>query len=181
MDIMVLTELANETGTNGLKSIGLPHKKDYVKLGAIIYTKNPERYNLLGIGTCLGIFFYDLKAKNFALAHTLLPKYSEGKTKMNPKMPAKYTDIGIHKMIDLLLENGSKKSDIKCKIVGGGKIFQDHFTIGKNNTESARTLLRDEHIPIVAEDVGGVNSRSILSYSKNGEIEVRKKGIIFKI
>ena len=34
--------------------------QDYVKMGEIVVTKTPERYNLLGLGTCLGVFMYDL-------------------------------------------------------------------------------------------------------------------------
>ena len=46
-----------------------------VKLGQIIFTNDPERYNLLGIGTCLGIYMYNLGKSQYMMAHTVLPEY----------------------------------------------------------------------------------------------------------
>jgi chemotaxis protein CheD len=159
----------------------LENFQECVNLGKLIYTTKPELYNLLGIGTCIGIFMYDLKSRNFTLAHTLLPKYEINEARLNPKMPAKYTDLAIHRMVKKMNQKGSDLKDLKCKIAGGSQIYNDNFLIGQRNIEMTKLVLKDLNIPIVAEDVGGNTSRSILSFNSNGTMHLRKKGIFFTI
>jgi chemotaxis protein CheD len=155
--------------------------KDYVKLGGIVYTTTPRKFNLLGIGTCLGIYLYDLKKYHYTMAHSILPTFNQREDRVNAKMPGKFTDIAIMKMIKFLVKKDSVKSDIKCKIVGGSQIYNDSFNVGEKNIITARKILKVENIPLVKEDTGGKLSRSILSYNVNGTMEVRKQGIIYNI
>ena len=155
--------------------------QECVNLGKLVFTTNPEHYNLLGIGTCIGIFIYDLKRGNYTLAHTLLPKYEEIDSRLNPKMPAKFTDLAIHRMVKKMEQNGSNLKSLKCKIAGGGQIYNDSLLIGQKNIEMTKLVLNEFKIPLEAEDVGGNTSRSILSFNSNGTMHLRKKGVYYTI
>lgn len=150
-----------------------------VTLGNMFFTQNPEKYNFLGIGTCIGIYMYDLKQCKYYLAHTVLPEYEKNPNRYSKKMPAKFTDLAIHLMYKKLLAENCLK--IKCKIVGGGQIYQDSFNIGERNIKSAINALKDRNIPLIAKDVGGTQSRSILAFKRDGTINIRKKGEYFSI
>jgi len=156
------------------------NNQEIIKLGEIVYTEEPEKYNLLGIGTCLAIFMFDNKNQFFAMAHTVLPGASGG-LRINERMPAKYTDLAILTMINHFTKKGFHRREILCKIVGGGQIYNDSLSIGSNNIEMAYTMLKKESISLLAEDVGGKTSRSVLSFNKDGTITIRKDGIIFAI
>ncbi len=162
-------------------------EKLQVKLGDMVFTQYPEKYQLLGIGTCLGIFMYDVRKAQYVIAHTVLPKMPQN-YELNPKyqqdlqkMPAKFTDLAIHLMLKKLLAVNCSLSDIKCKIVGGGQIFSDSFKIGKGNIESAHETLNEKSISINAEELGGITSRSILAFNKDGSMDLRKNGNYFSI
>ena len=82
----------------------------YVKLVEIVYTSNPEKYNLLGIGTCISIFIYDTKKNRYAMSHCLLPLSKEDRHRPpTPKkpMPGKYTDAAIKSMVVKFRRDGS--------------------------------------------------------------------------
>ncbi len=154
-------------------------------MGQIIITKTPERYNLLGIGTCLGVFMYDLKRGYYALSHTLLPssqhRKPSNKKDVPDKTPARFTDDGLRKMIERLVRQGSSRQDIRVKLVGGSKIFNDSFEVGRRNIESAHRTLMEEGIDLVKEEVGGNSGRSIVIFNRDGSLEIRQFGKVFKI
>jgi chemotaxis protein CheD len=156
-------------------------EKDIIKLGEVVFTKNPEKYNLLGLGTCIGVFLYDLKQETYMMAHTVLPKYSSHRTEISSDNLGRFTDLAIRLMVKKMVKEGSNKKDIRCKLVGGGRIYNDALDVGLNNIECARSILQEEEIRIVAEDLGGNDSRSILSFSKDGTLQIRKKGVYFDL
>ena len=114
------------------------------------------------------------------MAHTVLPEKYEGH-KINERMPAKYTDLAIKAIINHFEKKGFNRKDLCCKIVGGGQIYNDGFSIGANNIQKAYESLKKEGIPLLSEDVGGKTSRSILSFNKDGTITIRKEGNVFII
>ena len=172
-------EHENREKRNGLPDINDPTfgEQHYVKMGEIIITEEPEKYHLLGIGTCLGIYIYDLKRSQFSMAHTLLPsKDLDAGNARHEKLPAKFTDYAIAQMIDSLLKKGSRKTDLLAKIAGGAQIYNDSFNIGERNYLTAKKIFDDEGITLVAADVGGKTGRSIVRFLKTGEMVMRKEG-----
>lgn len=180
---MSKTKIEKAVQKNILDSADL--SQEYVKMGEIVITKTPERYNLLGLGTCLGIFMYDLQRGSYALAHTLLPTSHNRKSSRNINKtkisPARFTDEGIRQMIRKLVRMGSNRQDLRVKIAGGSKIFNDSFEVGQRNTDAARRVLLEEGIDLVKEEVGGSSGRSIVVFNRDGSLLIRQFGEIFKI
>jgi chemotaxis protein CheD len=160
----------------------MPHpSQEIIKLGEIVSTTNPNHFNLLGIGSCLIIYVFDLNREIYYMAHTLLPKFDKQYSRKSPDMPAKFTDIAICRILKEMYLKGSSKSDIQCKIVGGGQIYKDNLNIGYRNIQEAKLILEREDIPINSEEIGGNETRSILSFERDGSILIRKKGKNFTI
>jgi len=176
---MAMTTMASPQ-TEADASEAFSQNPTYIRLGQIVFTKSPESYNLLGIGTCLVVFLYDLERKNFIMSHCLLPSVDDY-VDHTISLPGKFVDISIRMMVDKLSEKGSSKKDIRAKIVGGGQIYEDSLQVGQRNIEMGKSVLKSLEIPIVAEDVGGREGRSIQAFGSDGSIQIKKNGQIYKI
>ena len=154
----------------------IPKSKRNINLGELVFTKRPERFHLLGIGTCLGIYLYDLKKGNYMISHSVLPKHRAKDRKIAERDLGHFTDVAIKIMIKKMKKLGSRPASIKCKLVGGAKIFNSTFEIGKDNIECAKSILEEENIELVAEAIGGTHSRSITEFKRNGDLELKENG-----
>ena len=152
-------------------------KEIIVGVSSYYVGRNPSTLICIGLGSCVAIALHDAQNHVGALAHAMLPSYHEGRDKSNP---GKYVDTSVYLMVDELQELGTKKRMIKAKIVGGAQMFTfispDVLDVGSRNIEWAKKVLKDEGIPIIAEDVGGKKGRTMNFDLKTGIIEVKTSG-----
>jgi chemotaxis protein CheD len=135
------------------------------------------------LGSCIGLCFYDSKTKLGALLHILLPLNMEA----GRKNPLKYADSGIRETLRQMETMGAARSRITVKIAGGARMFEISGSnslgnIGQRNVESVHTILRQEHLSLQAEDVGGTSARTLLFDVSSGQGCIRsygKKDILF--
>ena len=135
------------------------------------------------LGSCIGICLHDPKLKLGALVHIMLPLNME----TGRKNPMKYADTGIRETIKQMEAKGASRSRMTVKIAGGAKMFEISGgsglgNIGQRNIESVHTILRNEGIRLLAEDVGGKVARTLLFDVASGQGCIRsygKKDIIF--
>ncbi len=113
----------------------------------------------IGLGSCVGIGFYDQVQRVAGLAHIFL-----GESKNNPLaviQPGKYADTAIPRLLDEMVGFGAQKSRIIAKLAGGGQLFKGGIVdIGKMNADTVKTVLKQYNIPVVSEYLGqtvGVN------------------------
>ncbi len=132
----------------------------------------PNLLVAFGIGSCLVISLYDPILKRGALAHAMLPKFTNNQTCENP---FKYADLAIDEMIKRMKFCGSNKRRLEAKIVGGANMFQDIDTvdIGMENIQYVKKKLEMEGIPVVGESVGGGIGRSVEFDTRTGTVRVR--------
>lgn len=141
-------------------------KKDVIKVGIaqMDVAKSPSTIRTSGLGSCVGVILYDESKKIAGLIHVMLPDSSLGKN--DTLNVAKFADTGIKAMIDMLQLEGVHKFKLKAKIAGGAQMFQ--FTsdqasmrIGPRNVEAVKNELKQNGIPLIAEDTGGNSGRTI--------------------
>lgn len=136
----------------------------------------PGRIRTLGLGSCVGIVIYDLTKQVAGLAHIMLPDSTLSNEKELNK--AKYADTAIDLLIKKLIENNARSNVLKAKIAGGAQMFKFNSTseimrIGPRNIEAVKAKLNSLRIPIIAEDLGGTNGRTIEFDPTTGELHVR--------
>lgn len=138
--------------------------------------KAPNLIRTAGLGSCVGIVLYDLGKKIGGLAHIMLPdsSLSRGET----IHVAKFADTAIETLVHQLVRNGARASFLKAKIAGGAQMFQfaqkkEMMRIGPRNVEAVKKELERLHIPIVSEDVGGSNGRTIEFDTETGILTIR--------
>ncbi|WP_163101528.1 chemotaxis protein CheD [Peribacillus alkalitolerans] len=126
--------------------------------------KSPHLIRTAGLGSCVGVVIYDSIKELAGMVHVMLPDSSMGKEgQINI---AKYADTGVKELVKRLVLDGANSSSLKAKIAGGAQMFQfttgnDLMRIGPRNVEAVKDTLRILRIPLISEDVGGNNGRTI--------------------
>ncbi|XDD52455.1 chemotaxis protein CheD [Leptospira sp. WS92.C1] len=131
------------------------------------------------LGSCIGVVFYAPEKKTGAMAHFMLSKDPGGKD--SQKNPLKYAETAIPLLIKKMTELGCHPGDYSVRLFGGASMFkgvQSSFLqhIGEQNILTARTLLEQSKIPVIVEDVGGNDGRTISLYLDDGRILLKKAG-----
>lgn len=129
------------------------------------------------VGSCIAIILHDAKAKQYGMAHIMLPKKNAGLI----SNPAKFADSAIPELIKKMRIDRDQVYHLKAKIAGGANMFKGRVTspmlkIGDQNIQAVKTVLNDFKIKLIAEDVGGDKGRQITITTDENKIEVAKIG-----
>ncbi len=139
----------------------------FIHIGQIHVDVAPAAISTV-LGSCVAVCLYDRLLCTGGMNHYLLPFWN-GNGLQSPK----YGNISIPKMIENMLERGSKIVDLEAKIFGGASIniaSSENMMIGEKNILVAREILKSYKIPIVAEDVGGQSGRKIQFNLERGKV-----------
>jgi chemotaxis protein CheD len=127
----------------------------------------------IGLGSCIGLTLYDDAVKVGAMVHIMLPD-SAGRT----DRPGKYADTAIALLVKELNTLGCKNRSLVAKMAGGACMFEyfgANLNIGERNAERVRVLLKENHIQLTREDVGGKVGRSVTFIPSNhGKFTIRR-------
>lgn len=127
----------------------------------------------IGLGSCIGLTIYDESLKIGAMVHIMLPDSAGRKDR-----PGKYADTAIPLLLKELTALGSRPRSLIAKMAGGACMFEyfgTNLNIGERNAERVRSVLKENNIPLVKEDVGGKVGRSVTFIpSNNGKITIRR-------
>lgn len=131
------------------------------------------------LGSCIGVVLYHPEQKIGAISHIMLAKDPIGKDKL--KNPGKYGETALPNLIEMLEKEGCK-SGYSARIFGGASMFKNITSnflqnIGENNISIVREFLSERRIPIIVEDVGGHEGRTISVFLDDGRILLKKAGI----
>jgi chemotaxis protein CheD len=127
----------------------------------------------IGLGSCIGLTLYDDNLNLGAMVHIMLPDSSGRKDR-----PGKYADTAVPALVAELNNLGCKNRSLIAKIAGGACMFEyfgANLNIGERNAGRVRTLLKEHHIQLVSEDVGGKVGRSVTFLPGNkGKVTIRR-------
>jgi chemotaxis protein CheD len=154
-----------------------------VGMADLAVVKHPDVLTTIGLGSCLGIAFYDASSKIGGLAHVMLPDSTRIRNNTNE---AKFVDTAIAKMLNDMMRMGAKRDSIKAKIAGGAQMFpiatgNDMMKIGDNNIDMTMSVLRTLRIPILAQDVGLNYGRTVELHTDDGRFVIKTIGYGVKI
>ena len=127
----------------------------------------------IGLGSCIGLMFYDDHLKVGAMVHIMLPDSAGRKDR-----PGKYADTAIPLLLKELNALGCKNRSLIAKMAGGASMFEyfgANLNIGERNAEKIRALLKECNIPLVKEEVGGKMGRSVTFLpASGGKVSIRR-------
>jgi len=142
----------------------------------------PDLLVTLGLGSCVGITFYDSKLKIGGLAHIMLPDSKQARA--GSLNPAKFADTAVPVILQELGKIGVQKSRLVVKIAGGAQMFafmgaDDRMKIGERNVEAVKIALMEQGLKLSGEDTGGSYGRSLELNLENGRVAIKaiEKGV----
>lgn len=138
----------------------------YLYPGGLFVTVPSYRITTI-LGTCVAVCLWDSLLKVGGINHYLLPLWN-GDGLASPR----YGNIAIEKLVERMMENGSRLTDIQAKVFGG-KIDdkkESVYNIGQRNIDLAFSTLKECNIPIVSKSIGGNKGRKILFFSDTGQV-----------
>ncbi|MCB0403952.1 MAG: response regulator [Bdellovibrionales bacterium] len=133
-------------------------KHIYLLPGTIFIPKPGEEVST-NLGSCVSVVLCDPMTQIAGLTHYVLPFPNERQTPTQ-----RFGSVAITDLLSLMEEAGAKLSRIQAHVYGGGNIFRGlNLTkdIGEQNIAVAFHILTRKGIPIVHQDVGGVQARKI--------------------
>lgn len=145
--------------------------------------KAPDVITTLGLGSCIGLTFYDPVSKVGGMVHYMLPDSTKVRNNSNI---AKFADTGIEELLKRVLAAGANRGRLVAKIAGGAKMFEvsglsDIGNIGARNAEAAKAKLKELGIRLVAEDTGLNYGRTVELHCDNGDYYIKSVGKPVKI
>lgn len=83
--------------------------------------KAPDVITTLGLGSCIGLIFYDPVAKVGGMVHYMLPDSTQVRNNSNI---AKFADTGIDELLRRVLAAGASKNRLISKLLAGQKCLK---------------------------------------------------------
>ncbi len=135
-----------------------------------IGVKPTEIYTV--VNSCMAVCLYDRIEKIGGMGHYLVPLWNG-----NGLQSFKYGNIAIERLIEEMVAIGCRIDHLEAKIFGGGDSCEENsleaIMVGKKNIVIAHEVLSRYTIPIVAEDVAGMQVRQIMFHSESGKVYLR--------
>ncbi|MDD6056685.1 MAG: chemotaxis protein CheD [Clostridiales bacterium] len=145
--------------------------------------KSPDIITTIGLGSCIGLTFYDPVTKVGGMVHYMLPDSTQMRNKSNV---AKFADTGIEELLKKVIAAGASKSRLVAKMAGGARMFEmsglsDVGNIGARNAEAAKKKLQELGIRLLASDTGLNYGRTVELHCETGEFYIKAVGKPIKI
>lgn len=150
--------------------------KVYLKPGELYIGEKPTKVTTV-LGSCVSVTLFNKRLRLGAICHGTLPHCSRIKTCHDLCKDAfKYVDCSMHYMLGRLRSYGCADNEIEIKLFGGADTLSSkrENTIGSMNVKMALDIIRQEHIRIIAADVGDSFGRKIIFLTHNGDVYLKR-------
>lgn len=152
-------------------------RRYFLQPGYIFLSLEPYLVHTV-LGSCVTVCIWDDVLKFGGMNHFIYNKPSSVFRDDIKDNYAKKTYYGIYAipyLIKLMLDNGSRKDDLKTHLVGGAQNpVLSSVSVGRLNIEIAEKILNKHKIPVITRDVGSKMGRKVIFETSTGEILVYK-------
>jgi len=143
----------------------------YLHPGQVFVSPAPTEVTTI-LGSCVAVCVFDPVLRVGGTNHYLLPHWvGDGLSS------TRFGNVAVRCLIDKMLALGGRKQSLQAKVFGGACMvdaFEDGGgRLGAKNADLALRILRQEGIPVVAEDVGGRRGRKVIFHTDTGVALVR--------
>jgi chemotaxis protein CheD len=140
--------------------------KAYLLPGDLQVASEPCQLTTI-LGSCVAVCLWDRQLGIGGMNHFILPAWRQGE---GPS--TRFGDIATIELLRRLISLGCRQHSLIAKLFGGAALFRAEAryeaSLGAKNVETARLMLKNASIPVVAEDVGGSNGRKVIFNSDDG-------------
>lgn len=145
-----------------------------VGIGDCKVSDNPQTELVTyALGSCVGVMIHDPVTKVSGLLHFMLPESGIDREKAREN-PYKFADTGIPLLFHSAYAKGAEKSRLVVSVAGGAQMMDEAglFNIGKRNCLAMRKIFWKAGVLVHAEDLGGMNSRTVRLEVNTGKVSL---------
>jgi chemotaxis protein CheD len=126
------------------------------------------------LGSCIGVALFDPIVCIGGLLHFQLPT-STADTQRSQEKPLMFADTGLEWLMGQMERMGAQRRRFQVRLAGGAKMLNDGglFDIGRRNHAAIRKLLFQHRMFITAEQVGGIQPRTMMLNIADGAVAIR--------
>jgi chemotaxis protein CheD len=126
------------------------------------------------LGSCVGVVALDPAAQVGGLLHIMLPDSTLTPDKA-ARQPSMFADTGLRAFLRSLYGLKVDRRKLRIVLAGGANVLSgsDFFKIGERNIVAVKAFLHRERLPIVAEELGGLNNRTLHFKINEGTVDVK--------
>lgn len=137
--------------------------------GDLVVSRGPAVYKTV-LGSCIALCIHDCKLKSGGMNHFI---YAESHNKVKSDS---YGDVSCDKLIREMIKSGSKKEDLRVRIIGGASSHNGTqiYSPGISNIAIVKKVLKNWEIPIMEEDLGGSYGRTLVFITESNKVIVKK-------
>jgi len=144
--------------------------------GEFYVTRNSEAIVTV-LGSCVAACIRDPENGIGGMNHFMLPVLKdENKTWGGSIVDrvARFGNYAMEHLINTILSHGGLRENLEIKLFGGGRIISNMSDIGAENINFVFDYLRQEKLPVSANDVGGNNPRKVYYFPETGRVRIKK-------
>ena len=124
------------------------------------------------LGSCVAACIRDPERGIGGMNHFMLPDGGAGAMSKS----ARYGGYAMELLVNELIKSGARRGALEAKVFGGGKVMASlsSANVGERNSEFVLDYLRQEGIPILAQDLQDRHARKIYFFPRAGRVLVKK-------
>lgn len=138
-----------------------------------VSTNKDDTLKTYALGSCIAVLIYDKNISMAGMIHIALPDsgIDPGKSLVQPGY---FADTGLPRMIEEMKKRGAIRNHLWLKLAGGASVMDPSnlFDIGKRNILAVKRIMWKSSLGPIAEDTGGVISRTVSMKVFDGETTI---------
>jgi chemotaxis protein CheD len=156
-----------------------PHfKKEIITIHpGEFYTSKEDIYIATVLGSCISVALYDIRLGFGGMNHFMLPKSNRDQP-LSSDDEGRFGNFAMELLINDMINNGSTKQNLRAKVFGGGNVLDmgegQANSTGINNINFALKFLKQEGIPIIVNDTGGLFPRKIFFHPLTSKVYLKR-------
>jgi chemotaxis protein CheD len=129
------------------------------------------------LGSCVSACLWDPVRRIGGMNHFMLPGADHAPNPAD-SAPARLGVYAMEVLINRMLKLGAARSSLVAKVFGGGSVLEgmDALNIGNQNGAFVLDFLREEGIPVIAQDLYDVCPRKVYFFPVTGKVMVKRLG-----
>lgn len=127
------------------------------------------------LGSCVSTCLWDPVLRIGGMNHFMLP--GDGATAQSPfAASARFGVYAMEVLINDMIKIGADRRRLVAKVFGGARVLQGFgsLDVGAKNCEFVLGFLREEGIPVVAQDLLDVHPRKVHFFPHTGKVQLKK-------
>lgn len=148
------------------------HRSHHIAQGEYATARGTEASISTILGSCVATCLYDEVAQIGGMNHFLLPDGAAAGSLNSARFGVNAMEL----LINALIKEGAKRSRLKAKVFGGGRMIAGLSDVGEKNAKFVLGFLRSEAIECTGQSLGGTQARRVEFWPGSGRARQRLLG-----